>query len=52
MAISAVSPTNYDPNTDEAMLAGTSPNAETFLFPYGRQDVIGELLLRSHAHIV
>ena len=43
---------HYDPNTDEAMLAGTSPNAETFVFTYGSQDIVGELLLRSHAHIV
>jgi hypothetical protein len=39
---------DYNPDADKAVLAGASPNAQTFALPEGSQGVIGESSLRSH----
>jgi hypothetical protein len=38
-----------NPDTDEAVLAGTGPDVQTFALPENSQDVIGKLSLRFHS---
>jgi len=40
---------HYNPDADEAVLAGASPDAQAFALPEGSQSVIEELSLRCHA---